>query len=385
MKKQSPINNQSTINNHQSTIKRVLIVEDSLTVRQYLAHVINSDPQLEVVGMARDGEEGVKLALRKRPDIITMDIHMPKMNGYEATRTIMAECPVPIVVVTSSWNPELVRNSFRAIEAGALMALEKPPGPGHPKSEKLAAKLVRTLKAMSEVRVVTRLSHLEKRESGSEVLPAAKTAVLGKTVDVVAIGASTGGPPVLKDILSRLERDFPVPILVVQHMSPGFIEGMVEWLNKECELSIRVASDGEFIEKGVVYFAPDGCHMGLTMAGRIALRDGPAENGVRPSVSYLFRSVAFACGPGTVGVLLTGMGKDGALELARMKEKGAVTVAQDKESCVVYGMPAEAVKLNGTSYVLTPQGITAFLNSITNQQLPINNHQSPINNPKRNR
>ncbi len=354
----------------QSTIKRVLIVEDSLTVRQYLEYVISSDPQLEVVGMARDGEEGVKLAKRKRPDVITMDIHMPKMDGYEATRRIMAECAVPIVVVTSSWNPEHVRNSFRAIEAGALMALEKPPGPGHPKSKKLAAKLVQAIKAMSEVRVVTRLSHLEKRESGTEVLPTAKTAVLGKKVDVVAIGASTGGPPVLKDILSALGRDFPAPILIVQHMSSGFIEGMVEWLDKECGLAIRIALAGEQIRKGVVYFAPDGCHMGVTMAGMVTLRDGPVENGVRPSVSYLFRSLADAYGPRAIGVLLTGMGKDGALELGRMKEKGAVTVAQDKESCVVYGMPAEAVKLNGACHVLSPEGITGFLNSINNPTPP---------------
>ena len=306
-----------------------------------------------------------------------MDIHMPKMNGYEATRRIMAECPVPIIVVTSSWNSDLVRNSFRAIEAGALMALEKPPGPGHPRSAKLVAKLVRTLKAMCEVRVVTRLSHLKKQENGAGALPAAKTPVLLKKVDLVVMGASTGGPPVLKYILSRLGRDFPAPILVVQHISEGFLEGMVDWLNKECGLSIRIASDGEIVKKGVVYFAPDGCHMGLTMAGSIALRRGPVENGVRPSISYLFRSLANACGPGTVGVLLTGMGKDGALELAGMKKKGAVTIAQDEESCVVYGMPAEAVKQNGASYVLSPKGITAFLNSINNQST-INNHQSTI-------
>jgi len=214
------------------------------------------------------------------------------------------------------------------------------------------------------------LSHLEKRESGSGVLPTAKTAVLREKVDVVAIGASTGGPPVLKDILSGLERDFPAPILIVQHMAPGFIEGMVEWLDKECGLAIRIASDGQQIRKGVVYFAPDGCHMGMTMAGRIALGDGPVENGVRPSVSYLFRFLADAYGPGAVGVLLTGMGKDGAVELTRMKEKGAITIAQDKESCVVYGMPAEAVKLNGASHVLSPEGITGFLNSMDKPSSP---------------
>ena len=355
---------QSTINNHKSSIIRVLIVDDSFTIRQYLEYVINSDPDLEVVGVAKDGEEGVKLAKVKRPDIITMDIHMPKMNGYEATRRIMEECPAPIVVVTSSWDPDDVKNSFRAIDAGALVALEKPPGPGHPKSKPLVAKLLQTIKTMSEIRVVKRFPRQKKPGGVPEVLPATAPAVALQRVEVVAIGASTGGPPVLKDILSGLGPGFSVPVLIVQHIAPGFLEGMVEWLNRESGLSVTIASDGEHIRRGVVYFAPDGSHMGVIGGGRIVLKDGPVENGVRPSVSHLFRSITKAYGGRGAGVLLTGMGKDGAVELAQMKEKGAVTIAQDKESCVVYGMPAEAVKLNGVVHVLSPEGIKTFLNSI---------------------
>ena len=358
MKKQSPITNQ------QSKIIRVLIVEDSLTVRQYLEHVIGSDPQLEVVGAAKDGEEGVRLVKLKRPDIVTMDIHMPKMNGYEATHKIMEECPVPIVIVTSSWHPDDVNRAFRAIDAGALVAIEKPPGPGHPRSNKLVAKLVQTIKTMSEIRVVTRLRPRMKPGGVPAVSLAAESAVAPQTIEVVAIGASTGGPPVLKDILSGLGQGFSVPILIVQHMAPGFIEGMVEWLDKDCGVSVRIASDGEAVRKGFVYFSPDGCHMGVTGDGRIVLDDGPVENGVRPSVSHLFRSIANAYGGMGAGVLLTGMGKDGAVELAHMRERGAVTVAQDSDSCVVYGMPGEAVKLNGAGHVLSPEKITVFLNSI---------------------
>ena len=359
----------STIINHKSSIQgssiiRVLIVDDSFTIRQYLEYVINSDPDLEVVGVAKDGEEGVKLAKVKRPDIITMDIHMPKMNGYEATRRIMEECPAPIVVVTSSWDPDDVKNSFRAIDAGALVALEKPPGPGHPKSKPLVAKLLQTIKTMSEIRVVKRFPRQKKPGGVPEVLPAAAPAVALQRVEVVAIGASTGGPPVLKDILSGLGPGFSVPVLIVQHIAAGFLEGMVEWLNRESGLSVTIASDGEHIRRGVVYFAPDGSHMGVIGGGRIVLKDGPVENGVRPSVSHLFRSIAKAYGGRGAGVLLTGMGKDGAVELAQMKEKGAVTIAQDKESCVVYGMPAEAIKLNGAVHVFSPEGIKSFLNSI---------------------
>jgi two-component system, chemotaxis family, protein-glutamate methylesterase/glutaminase len=349
---------------NKSTIIRVLIVEDSFTVRQYLKHVINSDEQLEVVGIAKDGEEGVRLVRLKRPDIVTMDIHMPKMDGYEATRRIMEECPVPIVVVTSSWDPGSVKKSFLSIEAGALVALEKPPGPGHPRSKPLVAKLIQTIKTMSEVRVVRRFPREKKPGGDPAVSSAAGLAVARERVDVVAIGASTGGPPVIKDILSGLGQGFSVPILIVQHIALGFLEGMVEWLNKISVLSVKIASDGEHIRKGLVYFAPDGSHMGVTGGGRIVLSDGPVENNVRPSVSHLFRSVTRAYGGRGAGVLLTGMGKDGAVELARMREGGAVTVAQDRESCVVYGMPAEAIKLNGAVHVLSPEGITGFLNSI---------------------
>jgi len=355
---------QSTINNQQSTIIRVLIVEDSFTVRQYLEHIISSDEQLKVIGVAQDGEEGVRLAKLKRPDIVIMDIHMPRMDGYEATRRIMEECPVPIVVVTSSWDPESVKNSFRAIDAGALVALEKPPGPGHPRSKPLVAKLVQTIKTMSEVRVVRRLPRKKKPGGVTGVSPPPGPAIARQRIEVVAIGASTGGPPVIKGILSGLGKGFSVPILIVQHIAEGFLEGMVEWLNKGSELSVRIASEGEHIRKGVVYFAPDGSHMGVTGGGRIVLSDGPVENGVRPSVSHLFRSIAKAYGGRGAGVLLTGMGKDGAVELAQMKERGAVTVAQDRDSCVVYGMPAEAVKLNGAVHILPPEKIIEFLNSI---------------------
>jgi two-component system, chemotaxis family, protein-glutamate methylesterase/glutaminase len=358
------MNTQSPITNHQSSIKRVVIVEDSLTIREYLAHIIDSDPALEVVGMARDGEEGVKRVCRERPDIVTMDIHMPRMNGYEATQRIMAECPVPIVIVTSSWHPDDVKNTFWAIDAGALTALEKPPGPGNPRSKPLVAKLLQTIKTMSEVRVVKRFPKKHQSPTADQgSLPEPKGA-LEQHIDVVAIGASTGGPPVIRAILSGLRQGFSIPVLVVQHISPGFLDGMVGWLDKECGISVKIGSDGEPVRGGVVYFAPDGVHMGVNGSGKLVLSDGPLENGVRPSVSHLFRSVAEAYGQRAVGVLLSGMGRDGAADLALMRERGAITVAQDKESCVVYGMPAEAVKLNGAGYILPPERIAALLNSV---------------------
>lgn len=357
------MSNQATIRARPPSVKRVLIVEDSATVRQYLSQLINSDPGLEVVGTARDGEEGVKFAALKRPDIITMDIHMPRMDGYEAARRIMEECPVPIVIVTSSWDPQEVNHSFLAIEAGALAVVEKPPGPGDARAAPLTAKLLQTIKTMAEVRVVRRLPRLKRPEPEAPPMVSG-TLSPGKRIEVVALGASTGGPPVIREILSGLKEGFAVPLLIVQHITPGFLEGMVEWLRKECRIPLRIGSQGEVIRPGTAYFAPDGVHMGVADGGRIRLSDDPTENAVRPSVSYLFRSVAAVYGPRGAGILLTGMGRDGAAELAEMKARGALTVAQDKASCVVYGMPAEAVKLNGAVHVLPPERIVALLNGI---------------------
>ena len=212
------------------------------------------------------------------------------------------------------------------------------------------AKVIDTLKVMSEVKVVKRY----RKSAGigvDEFVNGKKPAEyrLPPGVKMVAIGSSTGGPPVLKTIFQLLPGDFPLPILVVQHITAGFLEGMVEWLDKECPLSVGIPRDGEWVQPGKVYFAPDNHHMGVREGGVIFLNTDPPENGLRPSVSSLFRSVARSYGRFAVGVLLTGMGKDGARELKEMKDAGAVTLAQDKESCVVFGMPGEAVKIGGAS------------------------------------
>jgi len=351
--------------------KRVLIVDDSVTVREYLRHVIDADEGLEVIGMAKDGLEAVSMVHMHKPDIVTMDIHMPTMNGLEATRRIMEECPAPIVIVTSSWDRDQARNTFRAMEAGALAALEKPPGPGHPKSAAMVAKLIETLKTMAEVRVVRRYRRLREQQ-GPAVEPEVRVPIAParSRIELVAIGASTGGPPAIRALLSGLEATFPAPILIVQHITPGFLQAMVDWLNGECDLTVVVPKNGEMTRQGHVYFAPEGLHMAVNRSGSIVLSDLPAENGLKPSVSHLFRSVAAAYGPRAVGLLLTGMGKDGAMELKVMRDHGAVTVAQNKESCVVYGMPAEAVKLGAAEHVLSPEEMAAFLRAVVGRRDP---------------
>jgi two-component system chemotaxis response regulator CheB len=331
---------------------------------EFLIHVLNSDPQLRVVGTALDGEEAVAAAQRFKPDVITMDIHMPKVNGFDATRSIMETCPTPVVIVSGSSSIDEVATNFRAIEAGALAVVARPSGIGHPTHESTAKELVGTVKLMSEVKVVKRWSRYARTAAS---IPHRETVPMPSAASpprVVAIGASTGGPLALQTIFAGLSKDFPLPVLVVQHMSPGFAQGFVEWLSHSTRFPIRVAVQGEALCAGQAYLAPDDFHMGLKDANHILLARGERENGMRPSASFLFRSVKAAFGPNAIGVLLTGMGIDGAEELKRLKDAGAFTIAQDEESSVVHGMPGQAIKIGAARQVLPPEGIARALTAI---------------------
>ena len=346
---------------------RVLITEDSPVIRGYLEYILNSDPDIEVVGTAKDGTEAVKMVALKKPDVVTMDIHMPKMDGFEATRKIMETNPVPIVIVSASWNPEEVDKTFRTMEAGAVAALEKPRGIGHPDSETSVKELIQTVKLMSEVKVVRRWASLRKMKLASEPIKEEKPEPRTSDLDIklVAIGASTGGPLVLQNILSRLPENFPAPIGIVQHIAPGFLSGLGDWLNKTTNFPVHIATKGTRLLPGNAYLAPDGFQMGVDKSCRVILNSKKPEHNLCPSVSYFFRSVANNLGGKSIGVLLTGMGKDGAEELKLLKEKGSPTIAQDKESSVVHGMPGEAIKLGAAMYVLPPDKIAEKLKSLT--------------------
>jgi two-component system chemotaxis response regulator CheB len=348
---------------------KTLVVDDSRAVSEFLMHILNSDPEIQVIGVAHNGEEALEAVKNKKPDVITMDIRMPKMNGLEATRLIMERHPTPIVIVSGTWDVEEAA-SFRAIEAGALAVLPRPMGIGHPDHEAMAHELVQTVKLMSEVKVVKRWSRPRNVGTMPSVpsLPEVRLKQVPAEIKLVAIGASTGGPIVLQEILSSLPRDYPLPILIVQHIAAGFVSGFAEWLAHSSGYPVHVASHGERLLPGRAVVAPDEFHLGVSTTDRIVLSGSEPENGLRPSVSFLFRSVAHVFGRFAVGVLLTGMGRDGAHELKVMKEEGAITIAQDEESSVIHGMPGEAVNLDAATYVLSPEGIASVLTRLADRK-----------------
>lgn len=340
---------------------RTLIVEDSAVEQALLTHILESDPEVQVVGNATDGEKALLAAEELKPDVITMDIHMPRLNGFDTTRRIMETNPAPIIIVSGSFYANDADKTFRAMEAGALTIVRKPRGPGHPDFQDDAAELIRTVKMMSEIKVVKRWPKLRRPAAAPSPLPVNGGVAARAEIRVVAIGASTGGPAVLQEIFAALPKDLAVPILVVQHMATGFVDNFVKWLSAATGFPARVAVQGEPLLPGQAYFAPDGLHLQVSRELRIALSNDPPENGLRPAVSRLFRSVAETFGNRSVGVILTGMGRDGADDLKLLKMKGAVTVAQDQESSVIFGMPGEAVRIEAAEFVLAPERIAALV------------------------
>jgi two-component system, chemotaxis family, protein-glutamate methylesterase/glutaminase len=346
---------------------KVLITEDSAVIREFLCSILSSDPAIKVIGMARDGEEALKMVELLKPDVITMDIHMPKMDGFEATRHIMETYPVPIIIVSGSSSVTEIATTFNALEAGALSCVSRPSGLGHPDHERTAKELVQNVKLMSEVKVVRRLFPTRKKIMTTPV-PVIILETPKTQVEVVAIGSSTGGPVALKNILSMLNNNFPVPILIVQHMSPGFIKGFADWLSESSGFPVKLGTDNEPLQAGQAYVAPDGFHMQVGTNKRIKLSQEPFENGLRPTVSHLFLSVANIFGKSAIGVLLTGMGGDGAKELKLMKDNGSITLAQDEASSVVFGMPGVAEKLGAAMYFLPPEKIAAALTDMVKRR-----------------
>jgi two-component system chemotaxis response regulator CheB len=336
---------------------RVLVVDDSATARTLLTAILRSDPELRVVGEASNGADAVEQAVRLAPDLITMDVQMPVMDGLEATKEIMTAAPTPILIVSAVGNRAGLDLSFDAMQAGALMVLPKPDSPQSPEFAEQSRQIIEMVKAMSQVKVVRRWGPREAKRRSRRRAVVAPTG-LGP---LVAIGSSTGGPAALRRILIALPSDFPAPIAIVQHIAKGFVDGLAHWLSGSCTLHVKVAEDGEAVVPRVVYLAPDDRHLGFAADGRVALSDAPAIGGFRPSVTYLLESAAASYGARLTALVLTGMGNDGVAALGDVQRVGGRVIVQDEASSVVFGMAQEAVRAGTVDEVLPLDRIASRL------------------------
>jgi two-component system chemotaxis response regulator CheB len=335
---------------------RVLVADDSATSRALLVGILRSDPGLQVVGEARDGAEAVALTQQLRPDVITMDLRMPRLDGFAATKEIMITAPTPIIIVTASGAAYDVETAMHTLRVGAVALLSKPPGPGSPAFEEEAGKVVATVKAMAQVKVVRHW----RQAARPERTPPPDGCHRGR-VSLVALATSTGGPAALQRLLAELPGNFPAPLLVVQHITPGFTPGLAAWLNTGCALRVKVAEPGEALAPHTAYLAPDDRHLGVSGRATLSLSGDPPVGGFRPSATFLFASVARAFGNSAAAVILTGMGDDGVEGLRAVRQAGGRVIAQDEESSVVFGMPGAAIAAGLADRVLAPEAIAAHL------------------------
>lgn len=337
----------------------VLVVEDSPVMRMLLTQLLRSDPRIRVLGTADDGETALAFLEKNRPDVVLMDVNMPKLNGLEATRRIMQTRPVPVVMCSAVNHAGEVSAALDAMDAGAVAFLEKPPSPAHPEFGAKVRDFLRTVIAMAGVKA-------QSPDAGGMAAPAngvaLPTGLTAGAVRVVAIGGCVGGPQALQALLRGLPRNLPAPVLVALSVAGGFLAGVVERLGTVTGFPVGLAVDGIRAEPGRAYFAPDGMQLTVAADGTLTVRREPVPAGTAATVvGPLFASVTRAFGGNAIGVLLSGLSEDGAAELKAMREQGAVTIAQDAASAVVHGLPGAAIRLGGVTHILSPTQTAAAL------------------------
>jgi two-component system, chemotaxis family, protein-glutamate methylesterase/glutaminase len=363
---------------------RVIVVDDSALMRRVITGLIEQDPSIRVVATARNGREAIDLVQELRPDIVTMDVRMPVMDGLATTEHLMAYCPTPILVLTASLASHEVDITFKMLGAGALEVIEKPSGSDAQALDRTGGALIRRIKVLARVKVVTHLRGRRKpaetviptalliahgqgdkeiRRQGdkgsakSPSLPVSQSPSLlvsqspGLDVPLIVIGASTGGPRIVNELLSGLPGDLRAAVLVVQHIAQGFSAGMAEWLANASRLPIKLATEGQAIRAGEVLIAPDTCDLLITRERTIHLSDTPLLI-QRPSIDISMQAAAEVFGARAIGVLLTGMGRDGAYGMLTIKRSNGYTIAQDEATSTIFGMPRAAIQLGAAQEVL---------------------------------
>ncbi len=326
---------------------RVLLVEDSPICLAILKRMLAQASDIQVVGAARNGKEALDLIPRVQPQVICTDLHMPVMDGLALTKTIMAQDPRAILVISNHVRRDDAQNIFQLLEAGAIDVFPKPRGGDEAAYQAHSEELIAKIRILSGVVAFRR----SKRIASVQPSPP-RTLEAPLRHRLMVVGASTGGPEALLALFSALPKDFPIPILCVQHISEGFLQGLVDWLNSKCALRVKIAAQGETPQAGTIYFPPEGTHLEIGHDGRLVLSTAPPKEGHRPSVDVTFCSAARIHGNALIGVLLTGMGKDGAQGMHSIAKAAGTTIAQDENSCVVFGMPRHAIQLGAASTVL---------------------------------
>lgn len=348
---------------------RVLIVDDSAVVRQTLSQIISSDPHLEVMGTASDPYFAAKKIAEEVPDVITLDVEMPRMDGLTFLKKIMTQHPIPVVII-SSLTEKGTETGMKALELGAVDIITKPQVNTKTFFEESRIRICDAVKAAAHARIARKRIKLEphmvepKYSADAVIPPISPNMSMIKTTEyVVAVGASTGGTEALTTFLKALPLDSP-GIIIVQHMPEKFTTSFAARLNEICKITVKEAENGDSVIRGRALIAPGNFHMLLKRSGAryyVEIKDGPLVNRHRPSVDVLFRSTARYAGANAVGVIMTGMGDDGAKGMLEMKQAGANTVAQDESTCVVFGMPKEAIKLGGVDKVLALEAIAPYV------------------------
>lgn len=338
---------------------RVLLVEDSVVQREILRRVLGADPTFTIVAEARNGKEGVRMVEEHHPDVVLMDIHMPDMNGVEATREIMRRCPVPIVIASATLKKHDMDMGVEALNAGAISVIAKPEGAVLLNLDKISAHLRAEIVAASKVKLKP-ATEVSKRKPVRTSRPLGAIAVIG-------ICASTGGPPALLEILAALPRPFAIPILLVQHITQGFEESFARWLSERTGQPVGLAVSGQRLERGIS-MSPTGKHLVMANANFLDLPEQKPADIHCPSGNPLFASLAKHFGSRAAGILLTGMGDDGAKGLLALKQAGGTTVIQDEASSFIWGMPKAGKDLQAANYELNPREIALLMTAMSSRQ-----------------